>query len=438
MTTSHPLAAVLPVFLVTRAAIFFAATAATDSAVYYQYGVAARVASVGELFRHHDAEYPQLAVAFSAVVGWVADRLPDGAERLISFRRSFPPDVGLARFQVALGLVLFALDLGLFLLIARLTAAADPRERVWRLGLYVAGTAALGPILYDRLDLVVGVVAVLAVCARGRPVLVYALLAAGAAFKLVPVLLVPVFVLAVASKSPRFWAIVPRQAALAGFVLLLWPVLAYLFGGGDRAFVYLKYHGERGLELGSAYSGPVLLAAGGVIRYEFGGYVVRGPVPDAIARGTTFVAAAGLGLALLVAGRAIRRTQAERTVLVGSCVLVWLVFILTSKVGSPQYLLWVIPLVPLLPLRTRGDFGRAVGIVIAAGLATLTYPYLWLNVHGPAVPGESGVWAGPNPLGFALLFARWAAIAWVMFSFFVRLGNFPFSSSIQEGISATE
>ena len=251
MTHTRPLAVVLPAFLLTRAAIFFAATSATDSIVYHQYGVAARVASVAELFRKHDAEYPQLAVAFSAGIGWIADRLPDCAERIIAARKSKPPDIGTARFQVALGLVLFVLDLATLLLLAHFTRNDDPRERTWRLGLYVAITAALGPILYDRLDLVLGATAL--VCARalrrGWPVASYAVLALGAAFKIVPVLLVPVFVLAAATSSAgaaRFWPALWRHSAYAGAILVAWPVLAYAFGGGDRAFVFLQYHSGRG------------------------------------------------------------------------------------------------------------------------------------------------------------------------------------------------
>ena len=216
MTQARPLAVVLPVFLVTRAAIFFAATSATDSIVYYQYGVKARSASVATLFQRADAEYPQLAVVFSAGVGWVADQLPEGVERVISARRSKPPDLGTARFQVALGIVLFAIDLAALLLIARLTRGDDPHTRTWRLGLYVAITAALGPILYDRLDLMVGVAALLAVAAaaRGWPAVGYVLLTAGAAFKLVPVLLMPVLVLhsaaPLAASGPR-WRGTPRS-----------------------------------------------------------------------------------------------------------------------------------------------------------------------------------------------------------------------------------
>ena len=247
MTHARPLVVVLPAFLLTRAAIFFAATSATDSIVYHQYGVAARVASVAELFRQHDTEYPQLAVAFSAGVGWLADQLPDGVERLTSARKSKPPDLGTARFQVALGLVLFMVDLAA--LAPRLLCSAEKatREQTWRLGLYVAITAALGPILYDRLDLIVGFSAIVALAALGRgwPIASYAILTAGAAFKIVPVLLVPVFVLAAATQSQRFWLAFWRHCAYAATILIAWPVLVYGFGGGDRAFVFLKYHTAR-------------------------------------------------------------------------------------------------------------------------------------------------------------------------------------------------
>jgi hypothetical protein len=428
VTHARPLVVVLPAFLLTRAAIFFSATSATDSIVYHQYGVAARVASVAELFRQHDTEYPQLAVAFSAGVGWLADQLPDGVEQLISARKSKPPDLGTARFQVALGLVLFMVDLAALALIALFSRKSEPREQTWRLGLYVAITAALGPILYDRLDLVVGFSAIvaLAALARGWPIASYMILTAGAAFKIVPMLLAPVFVLAAAAQSQRFWPAFWRHSAYAGLILLAWPVLVYCFGGGDRAFVFLKYHSARGLELGSAYSVPVLLADSCEVRYEYGGYALRGSLADSVARASPAIAAIPLVLAVLVAGHALRRaSDRDRVMLTASgCVLVWLSFILTGKVGSPQYLLWVAPLVPLLPLRNQWDY-RAAGVFVAACvLTTLTYPYLWPNVHGVAVPDRPGVWSGPNGLGFALMIGRWLAIAGYTIWLFVRLATF--------------
>jgi hypothetical protein len=411
-----PLATVLPAFVLTRLAIFLAATWATDARVYYRYGLGAREASVGYVFRAHDVEYPQLAVLFSAGVTRLADALPPGAERLISARPGVPSDSGLARFQVALGLVLVAIDLGLLLLVARHGRDLQPNDRgaqTWRLGLYVAGTAALGPILYDRLDLVVGAVALVAVGAR-RPCLSYALLAAGAAFKVVPVLLVPLFITAAAARrGGRFPPALAREAGAAILIVAAWPVAAVLFGGGDRAFVYTKYHGDRGLELGSVYAAPVLTAPDASVGFAFGGHVVRGPTADAVAGAAPVAVLVALALSLAVAGRAILRAAGTDrvSVLAGGCVLVWLAFILTNKVGSPQYLLWVAPLVPLLPLRARAERAWGVAFVTAGVLATLTYPYLWHALLGAPLPDRAEAWVGPNALGFAILIARWGLAA---------------------------
>ena len=423
-----PVAAVLPAFVLTRLAVFFAATSATDSQIYYQYALAAREVSVAHLYRAHDAEYPQLAVVFSMAVSHLADALPTGSERLISARPGAPTDVGLGRFQVAFGLTIGLIDLSLLLLIARLGGSLepnDPQTRTWRSGLYVAGTAALGPILLDRLDLVVGAAALVAVVAlgRGRPALAYALLAAGAAFKVVPAVLLPVFVVAAAVRGGRFWRALVLESVVALLIFALWPVAAVLFAGGERAFVYTQYHGERGLELGAAAAAPVLLVSDPDVGYAFGGYVVRGPTADAVARAAPAVTLVGLGLAVFVAGRAIRRAPVSgRTPVVASgCVLVWLAFLLTNKVGSPQYLLWLAPLVPLLPLRTRAERTWGVAFVVAGVLATLVYPYLWPQVHGRPVPGRDESWTGPTAFGFALMFARWGVVAVLTGRLAVRL-----------------
>lgn len=413
-----PIWAVLPAFALTRLAVFFAATSATDSQVYHAYALAAREHSVAYLYQNHDAEYPQLAVAFSMAVSHFADALPGGAEKLIAARPSAPTDVGLARFQVAFGLAIGLVDLSLLFLIAGMAAKLapnDPRTQTWRLGLYVAGTAALGPILLDRLDLVVGAAALGAVAAlgAGRSAFAYALLAAGAAFKVVPAVLLPAIVIGAAMRGERFWPRLAREAAVAAVIFALWPLAAFLFGGGERAFVYTQYHGDRGLELGAATAAPALLAGERDVGYAFGGYAVRGATADAVARAAPVVTLVGLALALVVVFRAIRRSQpSDRVEAVASgCVLLWLVFLLTNKVGSPQYLLWLAPLVPLIALRTPAERKWGIGFVVAGVLATLVYPYLWPQVHGAPVPGRADAWSGPTAFGFALMSARWGVVA---------------------------
>jgi hypothetical protein len=84
--------------------------------------------------------------------------------------------------------------------------------------------------------------------------------------------------------------------------------------------------------------------------------------------------------------------------------LVWIGFILATKVGSPQYPLWIAPLVPLVPF--RGREWRWVAVVLAALAATtLIFPCQYTQVRGPLVSDEPR-WAGPTPFGFGLLAAK--------------------------------
>src|SRR5438477_9365729 len=248
-------------FVLFRTALF-AVTAAGEYVLYKDYGDAARAAGVAELFRTRNVEYPQLAVLFGSVAGVVADALPDGAAHLRDWRPDPPRQLAWQKYEVGLGVVLFAVDLGCLLSVYLIARRVYPDEglpaRLGRLVAYAVLTGAIGLILYDRQDLVVALFALLAVSAflRGRPALAYAALVAGTAYKLVPVLLLPVFVLAAAAAragpgatAGRYLAAVAREAVVAAVVLALWPVLTYWLGGGERAFVFLTFHTDRGLQL---------------------------------------------------------------------------------------------------------------------------------------------------------------------------------------------
>lgn len=418
-------------FLLLRAALF-AVTTASEYALYLHYATAARESSLAELHRTRNVEYPPLATLFGVAVAHVADALPQGAERLTAWRPNASRGVAESRYEVALGLVLFAVDVAclalVYLIARRVYPDDDPPTRLGRLGLYVAATTAIGLILYDRQDLVVALAALAALAAfvRGWPVVAYAVLAAGAAYKLVPVLLVPLWVFAFAAMRPgNFFRAVARQAALAAAVLVLVPVLAYLFCGGSRAFAFLTFHSARGLQLEASAAWPVFLFdSSTTLGHAFGSYTLRGALADRVANTTTVATAVALGLAVLIAARGFRRAATSPrppdrnglvTHLVGSSLLVWLGFILFSKVGSPQYLLWLAPLVALLPL--RGADRRWVSLLLAGMvLTTLVYPCLYHEVKGEPT-GEPLTWSGPTPLGLLLLAAKSvvfaAAFAWL-------------------------
>ena len=175
-------------FLLVRI-FLLAITTASEYALYYEYATVARQTSMADLHRERDIEYPPLATLFGVAVAHVADALPEGADRLTYFRPNPTRGVPYARYEVALGIVLLAVDLAclalVYLIARRVYPDEDAKTRVGRLVLYFAATSAVGLILYDRQDLVVGLVAVLALAAfmQGWRVVAYAVLAAGGAYK---------------------------------------------------------------------------------------------------------------------------------------------------------------------------------------------------------------------------------------------------------------
>jgi hypothetical protein len=420
-------------FLLFRAALF-AVTTAGEYALYRDYGDAARRTSVAELFRTRDVEYPQLAVGLGMAAGALADVLPDWTAGLTAWRPNPTRGPDFARFEVALGLVLFAVDVGCLALVyataRRVYPEETPARRVGRLAVYALATGAIGLILYDRQDLVVGAFALLAVfaLARGWPAAGYAALTTGAAYKLVPALLLPVWVFAAAAARAgpgaapgRFAKAVVREGLLAAAVFAVWPVLAYLFGGGDRAFAYLGFHSARGLQIEAAAAWPVfLLDPAAEVEHSFGGFNANSGLADRVARGCSAAVLLGVAAAVVIAARGFGRVAAGGLAVtpmlliphvVASALLVWLAFILANKVCSPQYLLWLGPLVPLLPLRTAREWVWLGLLLVVMGLTTLIFPCFYDDVHGPSVRDDPPAWAGPTPLGLGLLAARSAALA---------------------------
>lgn len=431
MTRPAALYAALVVgFLLARAGLF-AVTTAGEYRLFRDYGDAARAAGVAELYRTRNVEYPHLAVLFGTLPGYFADRLPDWAPVLVRWRhyKTQPPyteespaerDAG-DRYEVALGLVLFGVDvasLALVWLVARRAYSVESAlARVGRLTGYVLFTSSVGAILYDRQDPVVALAALVALwaLAEGRPRVGYAVLVLGAAYKLVPVLLLPVWVLAAAAAPPgNFWRRVVVEALVAGAMLAAWPALTYLFGGGERGFGFLTYHSARGLQLEAPIAWPVfLLDPAARVDAGYGSYNVTGALAARGAEVAKWLMLLSVPLTVGMAIRGFWRAARAGTThaalvphVVAASLLVWFAFIAANKVGSPQYLHWVMPLVPLLPLRARAERWWAALVLLAGGLTTLVFPCFYQWTFGEPLPTDPPTWAGPSAITLFLLAAR--------------------------------
>jgi len=164
--------------------------------------------------------------------------------------------------------------------------------------------------------------------------------------------------------------------------------------GADGFFNFFLYHADRGLQAESVYSTFLLVAmilgktqVTGV--FSFGSWNITSPLADTLAKVSPFVT---IGLLLMIYaffayrfwknGNTDTRTDnyisnSKIDLIIRYSLLTVLVFFLSNKVLSPQFLIWLCPLIPLVRTRWRYAFWSI--FIIACGLTQYVFPYNYLN-----------------------------------------------------------
>ena len=311
------------------------------SGVALFHGFASHVVAGDLPYRDFPLEYPPFAVVF-----FTLPRL--AASSLLWYYRWYQAEV-----------VVFDL-LGLVVIAA--IARARGHSPLGLLFGYTIAIAAMGPIVGQQFDIFPAVLTLLALYClwRGRETAGWAFLALGTMTKLYPLLTAPVWLLAFAGRGRASIAYSIRAARAfaitCAVVLLPWVVaptsLRYFFG----------YHARRGIQTESTYATGILLADHFELTYAgltntFGSWNVTGDAADVLTTLSTPIFLA----ALIATYLWLRRNPAPRdddgrvdvTWLGGAALLVLIVALLTSKVFSPQYLIWLAPFVALIPWSAR-------------------------------------------------------------------------------------
>ncbi|MFH9398339.1 glycosyltransferase 87 family protein [Streptomyces sp. NPDC017638] len=228
---------------------------------------------------------------------------------------------------------------------------------------WVAGVPLLGPTVYARYDLMVTAVAVAALLAGARhPRALGALAALGALVKVWPALLL------VGAAGRRAWV----SAAVTGAgVALLFTVSM------PGAFAFLTFQRDRGTEVESlgalvfhvarhfGWRGEVLLNYGSI---EF-----LGPWVNVVSTAALALTGAAFGWLLLWRLRA-RRLEGP-ALLADAALTAVLLFTVTSRVISPQYLVWLVGLAAVCLTHRATRMGPpALMIVAASFLTVLEFP----------------------------------------------------------------
>ncbi|MFJ7236450.1 glycosyltransferase 87 family protein [Streptomyces olivaceus] len=346
----------------------------------------------------------------------------------------YPPAAAFAVLAPAL-LPFLAYATAFFVLACAVDAAV--LALLWRAGrgsgrsprgawVWVVGVPLLGPTVYARYDLMVTAVAVAALLAAGRhPRVAGALAAVGALLKVWPALVL------VGMGGRRPWvAAAVGGAGLAGLFAVTMP----------GAFAFLTFQRERGVEVESLGALVFHVARhfgweGGVL-LNYGSMEFLGPHVDTVSTVSMGLSAAAFGWLLLWRVRAARspgprssrawspesppqpsepsasrspgsrssRSPSSRSrfaahtaahTAADAAFVAVLLFTVTSRVISPQYLVWLVGLAAVCRCFRASRMRVPVALVLAASLVTvLEFPLLFADV------------VASTPLGIALLAVR--------------------------------
>ncbi len=317
-------------------------------------------------FGHH-LEYPVVMGAVMQAAAWVS-----GPADTSEAGREF--------YDVTVALLAACLVAGVLA-----TAYCAGRSRRWT-GLLVALSPALILAAFINWDLIAMALtmAALAAWAARRPVLAGVLLGVAVATKFYPVIcLLPLFVLCLrAGRLRQFW--VTAGSALAAWLVVNLPVALAAPAGWATFYIF---NAKRGADWGAIW-------------YFFA--AEHWPVVGGLSLSATNLASAALFLAACIAIAALALAAPRRPRLPQLLFLATAAFLLTNKVWSPQYVVWLVPLVVL----ARPRLGAyALWQIAEVGYFYAIWGYL---INFTTTPNAHGV-IGPD-LYFTALAARFVTV----------------------------
>ncbi|MEW2549173.1 glycosyltransferase 87 family protein [Streptomyces sp. NPDC047002] len=259
-----------------------------------------------------------------------------------------------------------------------LRAGTRPGRSTRGAWVWTAGIALLGPTAYARYDVMVTAVAVAALLAgiggvrrrraagaAGRPRLMGGLAGLGALLKVWPVLLL------LGTPRGRWTRLSWASAVMAGAAVVL---VCALYGPG--AFAFLTFQRDRGTEVESLGSLVFHVARHfgwqGQVLLNYGSVEFMGPYVSAVSDAALGLTVLGFGWLLWWRVRARVLTAAT---LCDAAFVAVLVFTTTSRVISPQYMLWLVGLAAVcLVVRESAMAPPAVLVLLATGVTLLEFP----------------------------------------------------------------
>jgi len=316
-------------------------------------------------FSDFSVEYPPLTLILFIIPGFVARYVGDF--------------VTVFRIEMAI------FDLGCLLLIGKLATLAfgsETKRMLLALMLYIVLTAISFQLIYDRFDMVVAFLLLLAIylaTIRRRWTGAYIAIWVAALIKLFPVILFPLFLTMHMRESRNRNEVVNRFGL--SVLVAIGAIIAVSFLVGDWSSVF-AYHGKRGIQVESLYSAVALLASlAGLpaqIKHEFGAYQITDSFTPFLAQASFVFMAFSLLAVYYFFWRAIRKSKddtANSARFIWSVLTALLAFVVLNKVLSPQFLIWLFPLAAIVAVYKKRPLIWSGLWILTAILTGAIFPY---------------------------------------------------------------
>ena len=325
--------------------------------------------------------YPESEFLFSDVrlYDWWAGNIADSFFPINDPMWQYPPlaaVVFLAGYLLAgntVGFVFLATvaDLAIFLLLVR---AGREQENSTPAFIWMLTPLIMGPIILGRFDVFVTLAAVAALLYVGQARKFGIAIAIGALLKVWPVLLLLATPKGSALKVITWFA---GTFAAGSLLLSLWWSESFSFIGGQRS---------RGLQIESVGALPYQLwnAGPGNVSsaFQFGAIEVVASGTSIVSLVITLVGLALLGTLFFwrVTGRLNSANPAD------IALLAVLISIVTSRVLSPQYMVWVFGLLAVSAFTPQQNFKKILTLIfISAGIGQVIYPWWYISFQQGSV-----------------------------------------------------
>jgi hypothetical protein len=342
-------------------------------------GYAWSLAHGGVPYRDFHPEYPPLALwlVTPPVLG-MSSLGPAPDEHSASFATYREHRLNL--YQRHFAIEMFGLTLASAVVVVLVATTLWPSTRRGYLAAvgFALFTVALGAIVENRFDIAVGLIlaTTLLALARRRLVIAGFLLGLGFALKLTPVMILPL-VLLVAGWRRRTLAVLG-----AFLVAAIGPFLPYLLGVRSDVAALFLYHLRRPLEIESVLGLPTIvdhLVFHATIGkgYDYHSFFLTGSGTHLAAALSEPLTLAAVALTIVVIARRREVLRAVPQKLPLALLAITLASLAFSKVLSPQYMLWLLPVVALVAL---DDVVLGLLMLASVALTQVEFPTLFNDI----------------------------------------------------------